>query len=190
MFPCFQSCELLLLPFLSPPMHSLSSLKIVFYLSSILVFSAYFSLCFLWHLPVLIFFQGVLQTHWEGTKLPWELQLCYHSFFRTQHEQGKKKNNNISFGKTQNVFSASTCPWCVPVGAAVTFHMPGIGMACLVPSAMGVPHIVSLTVHLEHPGCKFLFLKIFPSVCENWKKFIHVLMCVLKSGKWVNYRNK
>lgn len=79
------------MPFLSPPMHS-DSENSVLSPWCLLLSVLFFPMCFLWDLLVLIFFQGVLQAHREGTKPPWELQLCCNSFFRTQHWQGEKKN--------------------------------------------------------------------------------------------------
>lgn len=142
------------MPFLSPPMHS-DSENSVLSPWCLLLSVLFFPMCFLWDLLVLIFFQGVLQAHWEGTKPPWELQLCCNSFFRTQHWQGEKK---ILWKNTKHVqcfhfFVVRPSGSCCHIPYARNWdRLPGA------PWGGGSSCFVSLTVHLEDPGVQAAFI--------------------------------
>lgn len=164
-FPCFQSCELLLLSFLSPPMHSVCTQKIVFYLP--IAFSAYFSTCFLWDLPVLIFFQGVLRALRERMNPPQELQLC--AIHSSGRNTGRKKKN-ILWKKIQNVFSTST-------SSGSCCHIPSARNGDSLPGAhaMGVPRVLCHSQFIWKIQGFFFFLISFtvwkPDVCfipDKW----------------------
>lgn len=157
LFACFQSCELL--SFLSPPVHSVSTLKIVVYLPSTYCFQ-----CLFFHVlsegspSADIFPRCAASTPGGDEASPGAAALC-NSFFRTQHGQEKE----ISFGKNTRCvqyFHFFVGLPCVAVGPAVTFHMPGIGTVCLVPDAIGVPRVSchsQLVWKIQGAGCFFFF---------------------------------
>lgn len=120
-------------------------------------------MCFLWDLPVLIFFQGVLQSHRQGMEPPWELQLCCNSFFRTQgHNTGRGEKYIYIY--IYILWKNTKCVQCFhffvvcPSGSCC--HIPCARNWDSVPGAPchgGSSCFVSPTVHLEDPGCRLLF---------------------------------
>lgn len=114
---------------------------------------------------MLIFFQGVLQALRAGMKPPRELQLCVTR--SSGHNMGrKKKYPSEKNTRCVQYFHFFVGLPCVAVGPAVTFHMPGIGMVCLVPDAIGVPRVSchsQLVWKIQGAGC-FFFKKISFSV--------------------------